>query len=114
MVSGLVTSPCDHDMILSGDASEIRIASKSDVKDPRSWKLGLMGSFPGLQALGCWLSARHALTREWPKAQGLRPKAFPILLPAQEPVRPRAPSVSSSSSTTPRPDTATGALGSTR
>src|ERR1041384_3292877 len=29
MVSGLVTSPCDHCRIFSGDASEIRIASKS-------------------------------------------------------------------------------------
>src|ERR1043166_3889218 len=29
MVSGLVTSPCDHWRIFSGDASEIRIASKS-------------------------------------------------------------------------------------
>jgi hypothetical protein len=29
MVSGLVTSPCDQLRIFSGDASEIRIASKS-------------------------------------------------------------------------------------
>jgi hypothetical protein len=29
MVSGLVTSPCDHERIFSGDASMMRIASKS-------------------------------------------------------------------------------------
>jgi hypothetical protein len=29
MVSGFVTSPKDHDMIFSGEASEMRIASKS-------------------------------------------------------------------------------------
>jgi hypothetical protein len=29
MVSGLVTSPCDHERIFSGDAREMRIASKS-------------------------------------------------------------------------------------
>src|SRR5579863_2392548 len=28
MVSGFLTSPCDHSRILSGDASEIRIALK--------------------------------------------------------------------------------------
>src|SRR5215813_3826312 len=28
MVSGFFTSPCDHDRILSGDASEMRIALK--------------------------------------------------------------------------------------
>src|SRR5262245_54782278 len=42
IVSGLVTSPCDHDMILSGDARLMRIASKSLVSAERSWKLGLM------------------------------------------------------------------------
>jgi hypothetical protein len=36
IVSGLVTSPCDHDMILSGDARLMRIASKSLVSAPRS------------------------------------------------------------------------------
>src|SRR5712671_3376483 len=40
MVSGLVTSPCDQDRILSGDARLIRIASKSLVRAERSWKLG--------------------------------------------------------------------------
>jgi hypothetical protein len=29
MVSGLLTSPCDHSRIFSGLASEIRMASKS-------------------------------------------------------------------------------------
>src|SRR6266850_2641204 len=42
MVSGLVTSPCDQDMIFSGEARLIRIASKSLVSAPRSWKEGLM------------------------------------------------------------------------
>src|SRR5215207_10086870 len=42
IVSGLVTSPCDHDRILSGDASEMRIASKSVVREPRLSKDGLI------------------------------------------------------------------------
>src|SRR4029079_3399119 len=36
IVSALVTSPCDHDMIFSGDARLIRIASKSLVSAERS------------------------------------------------------------------------------
>src|SRR5215510_6046719 len=40
MVSGFVTSPCDHERILSGEARLIRIASKSLVSADRSWKLG--------------------------------------------------------------------------
>src|SRR5215471_6663432 len=40
MVSGLVTSPCDHDWIFSGDARLMRIASKSLVSAERSWNEG--------------------------------------------------------------------------
>jgi hypothetical protein len=36
IVSGLVTSPCDHDMIFSGEARLMRIASKSLVRAERS------------------------------------------------------------------------------
>ena len=36
IVSGLVTSPCDHDRIFSGDARLIRMASKSLVRAERS------------------------------------------------------------------------------
>src|SRR4029077_14406674 len=42
IVSGLVTSPCDHDMIFSGDARLMRIASKSLVSELRSWNEGLI------------------------------------------------------------------------
>src|SRR4029077_5731968 len=42
MVSGLVTSPCDQDMIFSGEARLMRMASKSLVSAPRSWKDGLI------------------------------------------------------------------------
>src|SRR5580765_2140229 len=42
MVSGFVTSPCDHDWIFSADAREIRMASKSLVRAPRSWNEGLI------------------------------------------------------------------------
>src|SRR5690606_12397749 len=45
MVSGLVTSPCDHERIFSGDARLIRMASKSDVSDERLSKDGLIVSF---------------------------------------------------------------------
>ena len=57
MVSGLVTSPCDHDMIFSGDARLMRMASKSDdvtgrakiyeaiVKGDASFTAGLPESF---------------------------------------------------------------------
>src|SRR6476660_4553878 len=45
MVSGLVTSPCDHERILSGDARLMRIASKSDVSELRESKDGLMFPF---------------------------------------------------------------------
>src|SRR6476661_4439789 len=45
MVSGLVTSPCDHERILSGDARLMRIASKSDVNELRESKDGLMFPF---------------------------------------------------------------------
>src|SRR5215471_17789535 len=40
MVSGLVTSPCDHDWIFSGDARLMRIASKSLVSAEGSWNEG--------------------------------------------------------------------------
>jgi hypothetical protein len=39
----LVTSPWDHDRILSGDARLIRMASKSGINEPFASKLGLMG-----------------------------------------------------------------------
>src|SRR5579884_4407306 len=37
MVSGLVTSPCDQLRIFSGEASEIRMESKSAIKLARSY-----------------------------------------------------------------------------
>jgi hypothetical protein len=49
IVSGLVTSPCDHDWIFSGDARLIRMASKSLVSEPRVSKLGLMFSVSSFQ-----------------------------------------------------------------
>ncbi len=42
MVSGLVTSPCDQERIFSGDARLMRIASKSEVSEPRVSKDGLI------------------------------------------------------------------------
>src|SRR5712671_1897963 len=46
MVSGLVTSPCDHDRIFSGEARLIRIASKSLVSAERSWNEGRIYLLP--------------------------------------------------------------------
>jgi hypothetical protein len=42
IVSGLVTSPCDHERIFSGDARLMRIASKSEVSELRESNLGLL------------------------------------------------------------------------
>src|SRR3972149_12140163 len=44
MVSGLCTSPWDHERIFSGEARLIRTASKSVGSEPLSPKLGLMCS----------------------------------------------------------------------
>src|ERR1700693_2512168 len=51
MVSGFVTSPCDHDMIVSGDASESFSASKCSSFSKCSSSLLLCRVFPELFAL---------------------------------------------------------------
>ena len=42
MVSGLETSPCDQDRMVSGEARLIRMASKSAVSELRSAKVDLL------------------------------------------------------------------------
>src|SRR6266851_8368326 len=51
MVSGFVTSPCDHDMIVSGDANESFSASKFSSFSKSSSSLLLCRVFPELFAL---------------------------------------------------------------
>src|SRR5579864_9409398 len=90
MVSGLVTSPCDHDMIVSGDASESFRASKfSSFSKFFSLPLSLFGRiFPELFALeadaevqrdlGNVLFAQHDLALVL--AQDLDPEREPFQL----------------------------------
>src|SRR5687767_2089570 len=65
MVSGFVTSPCDQERIFSGDARLIRMASKSDVSDPRLSKLGLIFSF------GDWNLTASIPNSSTPNSQGV-------------------------------------------
>jgi hypothetical protein len=46
MVSGLVTSPCDHDRIFSGEARLIRMLSKSAIEAARSYGFVLIKAIP--------------------------------------------------------------------
>src|SRR6476660_3826594 len=81
MVSGLVTSPCDHERILSGDARLMRIASKSDVKEPRLSKEGLIFCF-SQSVLSALLDARGA-PPPLARARRLRASRGPQALPKQ-------------------------------
>src|SRR6476661_8243374 len=116
MVSGLVTSPCDHERILSGDARLIRMASKSLVNELRESKDGLIFPFgvsfqlpassyqlrllPGPPPATRWRLELAALSCSTPLPGPVRPRAAP---PARR--------ASSSSSSARRRGTAPGARG---
>ena len=73
MVSGFVTSPNDHERIFSGEASEMRIASKSARSVVLlSWKLGLIytcsntgsPSFTGTGSIGFFFVEINSTSRQ--------------------------------------------------
>src|SRR5438105_9973323 len=70
MVSGFFTSPCDHDRILSGEASEIRIALKLSgflgfsKRLNRSSIIVSCSCWSARTGAGCFPAA-HALRRTW-------------------------------------------------
>src|SRR5216683_2703314 len=114
MVSGLVTSPCDQLRIFSGEASEIRMESKSAIRFARSYgeERYILSAIVCLPS-GQWPvvsgqqnpDGRQCVTGHWPPATGHSVFSRP---PAPSPAPHAAFSL------IPRPDTTTAARGSER